>query len=66
MRNALSMLSFLCWLLVALNALAGFLIAPLWRDNSLLLWSALLFAVWALIETVIDAAEFVKGEKEED
>ena len=61
MRNTLGMLSFLCWMLVLLNEVAGLLVAPLWRDNEFLLWSALLFGVWMLAEAVMDAAEFVKG-----
>ncbi len=57
MRNILGLISAICWLAVLYNETFGSITGRLWNDNTFVLWTALLFAVWSLAWTVIDAVE---------
>ena len=61
MSTFLGLVSAVCWLAVAYNETIGAVTGKLWLDNTFMLWTALLFAVWALAWTV---NEKVKAEKE--
>jgi len=53
----LGIVSALCWLAVAYNETIGSITGRLWNDNTFMLWTALLFALWALAWTVKEKAE---------
>jgi hypothetical protein len=50
-------------LAVLYNETLGSITGRLWNDNTFMLWTALIFAVWSLAWTVIDAAESVSKKR---
>ena len=65
MRNILGLVSFFAWAAVLYNETFGSVLGRLWQDNTFMLWTALIFSVWSLAWTVVDAVEsFTKIKKD--
>ena len=55
MADILGFISAVCWLAVLYNVTIGSIAGRLWNDNTFVLWTALIFAVWSAAHTIKEA-----------